>query len=238
MSDPTRTAAPGRSGRDSLTRLYATLRRDHGTLGWWPGKTRFEVIVGAILTQNTTWRNVERAILRLRENGWLRPAAMARASEEQLAEAIRPSGYYRQKARKLRALLDYLQTRAGGRLDRLARATTEALRAELLEIWGIGPETADSILLYAFGRPVFVVDAYTHRVLERHALHPGGGYEDVRRFLEANLPSDAELYNDFHAQLVWVGHRYCGTKPRCVGCPLEALLPAGGPRAARKGSVV
>lgn len=209
-------------------RIYDTLRRDHGELAWWPGRTRFEVIVGAILTQNTAWRNVEQAIARLRARGWLRPEAMIEAGEAELAEAIRPSGYYRQKARKLRSFLAYLQERGGGRLQRLARIPTEELRADLLAIWGVGPETADSILLYAFDRPVFVVDAYTIRVLERHGLHRGGGYESVRAYLEGSLRGDAKLYNDFHAQFVWAGHRFCGPSPRCGGCPLESLLPAGG----------
>lgn len=208
-------------------RIYDILRRDHGELGWWPGTTRFEVIVGAILTQNTAWRNVEQAISRLRARGWLYPAAMALVTEADLAEAIRPSGYFRQKARKLHAFLAYLEAKAGGRLQRLACLPTEELRADLLAIWGIGPETADSILLYAFDRPVFVVDAYTNRVLERHGLHPGGGYEAVRAHLEKNVPRETSLYNDFHAQFVWVGHRYCRPTPSCEGCPLKPLLPAG-----------
>lgn len=186
------------------------------------------MIVGAILTQNTSWRNVETSIEALRGRGWLSPRPLAMIPEGRLAPVIRSSGYFRQKARKLRAFLDHLNERHGGRLDRMARVPTPALREELLSIWGVGPETADSILLYAFGRPVFVVDAYTHRVLRRHALHPGGGYEAVRSFLEAELGSRPELYNDFHAQLVWVGHRYCGPAPRCEKCPLKPLLPRGG----------
>lgn len=185
------------------------------------------MIVGAILTQNTTWRNVEKAIEALRGRGWLSPRPLAEVAEGRLALVIRSSGYFRQKARKLRAFLDHLETNHGGRLDRMARVSTPALRDELLSIWGIGPETADSILLYAFRRPVFVVDAYTHRVLRRHGLHPGGGYESVRAFLEGELAERPDLYNDFHAQFVWVGHRYCGPTPRCEECPLKPLLPEG-----------
>jgi len=231
-----------RSGatRRRLLLLYRTLWRDHGKLDWWPGRTRFEIIVGAILTQNTAWRNVEKAIIALRDHTWLRVDAMRTLPEPKLAEAIRASGYFRQKARKLKAFVRYLDERHGGRLAQMARAPTDSLRAELLGIWGIGPETADSILLYAFDRPVFVVDAYTHRILHRHALHPGGGYEALRFFLEENLPRRTGLYNDFHAQLVWVGHRFCRTNPRCDRCPLAGLLPKGGalpdsPARARRG---
>jgi endonuclease III related protein len=210
-----------------LLRIYETLRDDHGGLGWWPGRTRFEVIVGAILTQNTSWRNVERAIEALRGRGWLSPRPLAKVPEGRLAPVIRSSGYFRQKARKLRVFLEHLDARHGGRLERMARVPTPALREELLSIWGIGPETADSILLYAFERPVFVVDAYTQRVLRRHGLHPGGGYESVRTFLERNLADRPDLYNDFHAQFVWVGHRHCRPTPRCEECPLRPLLPRG-----------
>jgi len=216
--------------RRRLLLLYKTLRDDHGELHWWPGRTRFEIIAGAILTQNTGWRNVEKAITALRDHTWLRVDVMRTLPELKLAEAIRASGYFRQKARKLKAFLRYLDARHGGRLARMAHAHTDSLRADLLGIWEIGPETADSILLYAFNRPVFVVDAYTHRILHRHALHPGGGYEEVRCFLEENLPRRIGLYNDFHAQLVWVGHRFCRADPRCDSCPLACLLPKGGAR--------
>ncbi len=186
------------------------------------------MIVGAILTQNTSWRSVEKAIKALRGRGWLSPRPLAEIPEGRLAPVIRSSGYFRQKARKLRAFLDHLDARHGGRLERMVRVPTSALREELLSIWGIGPETADSILLYAFGRSVFVVDTYTQRVLRRHGLHPGGGYESVRAFLEGHLADRPDLYNDFHAQFVWVGHRYCGPTARCEECPLRRLLPRGG----------
>lgn len=161
------------------------------------------------------------------------PRPLGAIPEGRLASTIRSSGYFRQKARKLRAFLAYLSDRHGCNLDRMARVPTPALREDLLSIWGIGPETADSILLYAFRRPVFVVDAYTNRVLRRHALHPGGGYETVRAFLERNLRDRPELFNDFHAQIVWVGHRYCRKSPRCEECPLRSLLPRSRTRVAR-----
>ncbi len=218
-----------RDPAEALLALYARLLADHGHLGWWPGRTRFEIVVGAILTQNTSWRNVESALDELRARGWLCPGEMMAVPEADLARAIRPSGYFRQKARKLRALLAWLYTRHRGSFARAARVPTDTLRAQLLSIWGIGPESADSILLYAFGRRVFVVDAYAHRLLVRHGLHPGGGYEEVRAFLESNLPRRVELYNDFHAQIVWVGHRFCRARPACDACPLASLLPKGGP---------
>jgi endonuclease-3 related protein len=214
-------------------RIYDAVVADHGKLGWWPGRSRFEVIVGAILTQNTAWRNVERAISALRVRGWLRPEVMIGLPPSKIAEAIRPSGYFRQKAKKLKLFLRHLQERHAGKLSRMARVATPDLRRELLGIWGIGPETADSILLYAFKRPVFVVDTYTHRLLHRHGLHPGGGYEQVRAFLERHLPARTELYNDFHAQIVWTGHRFCGTRPNCEGCPVGPLLPGGEPTPGR-----
>jgi endonuclease III related protein len=212
--------------------MYDALFLDHGSREWWPGRTRFEIIVGAILTQNTAWGNVEKAIHELRTRKWLSIAAMRGAPEDALAEAVRPSGYFRQKARKLKVFVAWVDARFQGSLARIRREPTASLRAELLGLWGIGPETADSILLYAFGRPVFVVDAYTHRVLRRHGLHPGGGYEAVRGMIESRIPADIDLYNDFHAQIVWTGQRFCRPRaPRCAECPLRRFLPAGGPLA-------
>jgi len=210
-----------------LLEMYDALVRDHGTLDWWPGRTKLEIVVGAILTQNTAWSNVEKSIAVLKERGWLRIRTLERVPEDRLARAIRSSGYFRQKARKLRAFLRYFRERHGGSFRRMARMGTDSLREELLGIWGIGPETADSILLYALGRPVFVVDAYTHRVLRRHGAHPGGGYEDLRGIIEREIRGTAALYNDLHAQIVWVGHRYCKTRPRCAACPLLPFLPGG-----------
>lgn len=213
----------------TLRAMYDALFLDHGSREWWPGRTRIEIIVGAILTQNTSWMNVEKAIRALRERRLLSIRALREVPETKLATTIRASGYYRQKARKLKTFVRWLDQRYGGSLARAARARTEDLRSELLGIWGIGNETADSILLYAFGRPIFVVDAYTHRVLRRHGLHPGGGYESVREMMEDHLPRDVELFNDYHAQLVWTGHHFCRTRPRCEDCPIRRYLPEGGP---------
>ncbi len=220
--------AAGSASRSELLAIYETLFSDHGSREWWPGDTPLEIIVGAILTQNTAWANVEKAIAALKTRRWLSIRALREVPQAKLAEAIRPSGYFRQKARKLKAFVAWLDERHGGSLAKARRAGTEILRAELLDIWGIGRETADSILLYAFDRPVFVVDAYTHRILRRHALHPGGGYENVRGTMERLLPRDLDLYNDYHAQLVWAGHHFCRPRPRCESCPLRRYLPATG----------
>lgn len=199
-----------------------------GPRKWWPGRTRLEIILGAILTQHTAWVNAARAIASLRQSGLLRWDSLREADVERLEECIRPSGAFRQKTRKVRALVRTVEERFGGSLRRMGRAPTDELRAALLATWGIGPETADSILLYAFGRPVFVVDAYTLRVLVRHRLlPPAAGYESARAFLEEHLPSETTLFNEFHAQFVWVGQRHCGTRARCDCCPLQSFLPSG-----------
>jgi endonuclease-3 related protein len=215
-----------RRGRDDeIRRAYRILRARNGHLRWWPGRTRLEVIAGAILTQNTSWTNAERAIRGLRAARLLTLPALRRAGRPRLERAIRPSGYFRQKARKLEAFLALLDREHGGSLARMARARTEVLRAQLLATWGIGPETADSILLYAFARPAFVVDAYTHRVARRHGWAPMRfDYARLQRVFTAALPRSVDRYNDYHAQLVWVGKHHCGPRARCAECPLRALL--------------
>lgn len=205
---------------------YEILRAHNGHLGWWPGRTRTEVIVGAILTQNTAWGNVERAIANLRAERLLSMRGLRVVEESRLAAAIRPSGYFRQKARKVKAFVALLDRAFGGRLARMAQEPTERLREALLATWGIGPETADSILLYAFDRPVFVVDAYTLRIAARHGWVPQRTrYTQLQAFFSDRLAPDAELYNDYHAQMVWVGKHHCRTRPRCETCPLSCLLP-------------
>jgi endonuclease-3 related protein len=195
---------------------------------WWPGRTAFEVIVGAILTQNTAWVNVERAIRNLRQAGTLTPRAIEKAPMARLARLIRPSGYFRQKAKKLKAFVQFLRERHGGSLARMFRQPTAQLRQELLAVHGIGPETADSILLYAGRHPVFVVDAYTHRILGRHQITDGKpDYEAVRSLFERSLPRDSALYNEFHALIVNVGKKWCRKRePLCQECPLLPHLPA------------
>ncbi len=183
--------------------------------------------MGAILTQNTSWTNVEPAIRNLRRVKLLTPRAMEAVSLARLAQLIRSSGYFRQKAEKLKCFVRFLRSAYGGSLTRMFRTPTAALREALLSVHGIGPETADSILLYAGAHPVFVVDAYTRRLLERHELaSPAQGYEEIRRLFEGSLAGVAPLYNEFHALIVRTGKEYCRTRnPRCSECPLRSFLP-------------
>jgi endonuclease-3 related protein len=210
-----------------LRSYYGTMFLKLGPRHWWPAKSAFEVIVGAILTQNTSWSNVERAIANLRRERLLAPRALERIRPARLANVIRSSGYFRQKARKLKSFARFLRAEYGGSLDRMFRTPTPLLREKLLAVHGIGPETADSILLYAGRHSVFVVDAYTRRVLERHELiRAHATYEEIRQLFEKNLAPDHQLYNEYHALLVAVGKEWCRTKnPRCSECPLEPFLP-------------
>jgi endonuclease-3 related protein len=206
---------------------YHALFREHGPQSWWPARTRFEVIVSAILVQNTSWTNVERAIVALRRERLLTPAAMERVPQEKLEQLIRSSGYFRQKAKKLKEFVGFLRNRYDGSLDKMFHAPTAVLREQLLEVHGIGPETADSILLYAGTHPVFVVDAYTRRVLERHQLvHAKATYEEIRQLFEQSLPNSASLFNEYHALIVHTGKHFCKTRdPQCAACPLRSFLP-------------
>jgi endonuclease III related protein len=211
-----------------LRAYYDALFAAHGPQHWWPGRTAFEVIVGAILTQNTSWSNVELAIRNLKREELLTPRAIERVSLAQLARLVRSSGYFRQKAKKLKCFVHFLRSEYGGSLTRMFRTPTDLLREKLLSVYGIGPETADSILLYAGKHPVFVVDAYTRRMLERHQLAtPSRTYEEIRQLFERNLPGDVALYNEFHALIVRTGKEHCRTRnPRCNECPLHSFLLA------------
>lgn len=188
---------------------------------------RFEVIVGAILTQSTSWSNVELAIAALRREKLLTPIALERIPLPRLSRLIRPSGYFRQKARKLKAFVHFLREQYQGSLDKLLATPTSELRAQLLAVYGIGPETADSILLYAGNHPVFVVDAYTRRILERHQLANGKhSYEEIQRLFQQNLPASAPLFNEYHALIVHTGKHLCRKhQPDCQQCPLQPFLP-------------
>ena len=211
-----------------LMRYYEAMSRALGPMRWWPARTPFEVIVGAILTQSTAWGNVERAIANVRLARLLTPSAMLRVSAAQLAALVRPSGYFRQKSKKLKAFVRFLHKEYGGSLKRMFRTPTLELRKKLLAVHGIGPETADSILLYAGNHLVFVVDAYTHRIFGRHGITNGkADYEKVRAFIEASIPPQPELFNEFHALIVNTGKNWCRkSAPRCEECPLRSLLPA------------
>lgn len=182
-------------------------------------------MVGAILTQNAAWPNVERAITNLKRARKLNARAMLALSNGELQRLIRPSGFFRVKARRLRSFVDYFVTRYQGSIARMRRIPLDRLRPELLAVHGVGPETADSILLYALDKSVFVVDAYTRRIFERHGLTTcRTAYEDVRALFEDNLPRRVNLYNEYHALLVRLAKTHCRPKPRCDGCPLEPLL--------------
>ena len=210
---------------------YRALLHAYGPQGWWPGRSRFEVIAGAILTQNTAWPNVERGLRNLRNARLLHPARMHRAGPRVTAPLLRPTGYFNQKAKRLHAFLDFLFEEHGGSLGRLFALPLSDLRERLLRLNGIGPETADSIILYAGRLPVFVIDAYTRRILKRHGhLHPLEGYEDLRARFEAALPPEVPLFNEYHALIVRVAKERCRSRiPDCRGCPLERFLPPSGP---------
>jgi len=228
---PGRAPGPPRDrSKGRLLRLYEALLGHFGRQHWWPGRTPYEVAVGAVLTQHTAWPNAARAIEALRARGLLTPARVAALDASDLAGVIRPAGTPRVKARRIQALTGWLVESMGGSFSRLRTAPLAPLRRRLLEISGLGPETADAILLYAAGRPVFVADAYTRRVLARHRLiGRAAGYEEARAWLEAHLPSDPALFNEFHALLVAVGKSNCRTAPRCDDCPLRADLRGRGP---------
>lgn len=205
--------------------IYRKLFSRFGPQRWWPGETPFEVAAGAILTQNTAWANAHRAVLELKRNGLLEPSHLARVPQRMLAKLIRSSGYFNQKAKRLRAFAEFVNRRYGGSMARMRRAPTEKLREELLAISGIGPETADSILLYALAKPVFVVDAYTRRILARHSLAGWDTpYEHLQELFEKALPRDHRLFNEYHALVVATGKGFCKrSQPRCLECPLRRV---------------
>jgi len=209
---------------ERLTEIYQLLFDRFGPQHWWPGETQFEIITGAILTQNTNWANVEKAITNLKSAHLLTPEKLYHLDTTQLAELIRSAGYYNIKAKRLKNFLTWLFQNYDGQLTNLEILDTDRLRAELLAVKGIGPETADSILLYAFGRLIFVVDAYTARVAVRHGLiEPDADYEQLRELFQSNLPQDVQLFNEYHALLVRLGKEFCRPTARCPGCPLEKL---------------
>jgi endonuclease-3 related protein len=202
--------------------LFQKMLEAFGPQGWWPGETPFEVAVGAILTQNTNWNNVALAIGVLKDHDLLEPQALHDLPEAELARLIRPAGYYNIKARRIKNFLDFLANHFENSLDRMAAAELSALRPALLSIKGVGPETADSILLYALSKPTFVVDAYTFRILSRHGLIPEAcAYEELRQWFMEHLPAEVDLYQEYHALLVRLGKEWCRPQPRCANCPVE-----------------
>ena|SRR5579859_5340764 len=242
--------------RPAILDYYRALLAHFGPQNWWPAQSRFEVIVGAYLTQNTNWSNVEKAMANLRRARALGLNAMRDLPLKKLETLVRPSGYFRQKARNLKTFIHFLDKRYSGSLDRMFSQPTAKLRAELLELNGVGPETADSIMLYAGNHPVFVVDAYTRRIFQRHGIVTAKtGYEEIRKLIEetvsgaepgslllqehgadprhpvsrmsrASRTELAQHYNELHALIVKIGNQLCRATPDCEGCPLKKFLPA------------
>lgn len=212
--------------RTLLLNMYESMYSALGPSYWWPGESRFEVIVGAILTQNTSWSNVERAINNLKLADLLSAERLFSLPDDRLSELIRPSGYFRLKTKRLKNVISFLRHECGFDIDDLARQDTDVLRQKLLAVKGVGPETADSILLYALDKPSFVVDAYTHRMFQRHGLIPEDAhYEELRAFFMDSLPEDLTLYNEYHALIVRTAKEWCGKKtPRCEQCPLQPFM--------------
>ncbi len=211
--------------KETLGRIYSLLYNTFGEMQWWPGESQFEIIVGTILTQNTSWINVEKAIKNLKRENLLIPEKMKEIPEERLAKIIRQSGFYNQKAKKLKEFANFLFLKYSGSLKKLFEKGLFSLRKELLEINGIGKETADSILLYAGNKPIFVVDAYTKRILVRHKLiNERADYDAIQRLFMENLSRDVKLFNNYHALLVKLGKKFCKkAKPLCEGCPLVII---------------
>ena len=217
-------------GSGILLAIYRRLLAAYGPQGWWPGDSHFEMIAGAILTQAAAWRNVERALTNLRAAGIDDWPSVYHTNTDRLAEIVRPSGYYNVKARKLQAFAAHVCDKYGGNLDALLAVDTETLRRELLGIYGIGPETADDILVYAAGRPSFVIDAYTIRIMRRIGLTPAGrdDYDGWQAMFHAGVPHDALVHNEYHALLDW-HHKAACTKnaPQCAGCCLRDICATG-----------
>lgn len=235
----TNPAAPAQRKRSEVGRpvfhargfrqVYDALYAAHGPQHWWPGDTAFEIMVGAVLTQNTAWVNVERAIANLKQAGALTPEAIAAAHPKRLAKWLKPSGYFNVKAKRLRAFCRWLLAQGG--VAALAPLPTDELRARLLAVHGVGPETADDILLYAFARPVFVIDAYTRRIFQRlGAIDGDEGYDTLRLAFERALGPDTDLFNEYHGLIVRQGKDVCRTRPLCAQCAIARLCRAAATR--------
>lgn len=210
--------------KNIFVQIYNTLYKSFGPQHWWPGDTPFEIAVGAILTQNTNWSNVERAISNLKKEKVLNAKTLLNMEDAKLAALIRPAGYFNIKTKRLKHFLEFLDKHYNSVIQNMNDKDLHSLRHELLEINGIGPETADSILLYALGKPVFVIDAYTKRVFTRHkVISENATYHQLQELFHKNLPIDASLFNEYHALLVMAGKHYCKPKPRCQGCPLKGI---------------
>lgn len=211
--------------RALLMAIFDTLLQAFGPQHWWPAETPFEVIIGAILAQNTAWTNVEKAITAMRDQGLLELAPLLQIPDAELAALIRASGYYNQKARRLKHFCEYVESHWGGDLHGFLGQNLDDLRSQLLGLRGIGPETADSIVLYAAEKPSFVVDTYTYRIFSHHGWVPEElSYQELRAFFMDSLAPDVGLFKEYHALLVRCGHLYCRRRPWCTGCPLDGDL--------------
>ncbi len=220
MKKPSKTA-------NRLMTIYQRLNDYFGNLNWWPGETPFEIAVGAILTQNTNWTNVEKAIANLKSANLLSCKRLLKENDDAVGELLRPSGYYNLKTKRLKAFLGFLESEYGGNMERMFEEGLQTLREKLLNVKGIGEETADSILLYGGGKPVFVVDAYTRRILGRHGIIDDDySYGDIQELFMTHLRQDVSLYNQYHALLVNTGKEFCRREPRCEGCPLNEEDPS------------
>lgn len=212
-----------------LLAIYERLHRAFGPCHWWPADTPFEVCVGAILTQNTNWVNVERAIANLKRHGVLSPEILRDIAPGRLAELIRPAGYFNVKSRRVKSFVEWLWMRFDGDLDRMSAVPLPLLREDLLKVHGIGRETCDSILLYAANQPTFVVDAYTSRLFSRLGIiSSAAGYEEIRAYFMTHLETDADLFNEYHALVVRQCKENCRKRPVCCGCVLRDLCESGG----------
>jgi len=208
--------------QSTLQHIYDLMEAHYGPTHWWPGDSPFEIAVGAVLTQNTAWTNVEKAIINLKRENLLSPEAILDSPLETLHLALTPSGYFRIKAQRLRSFCEHVMSRYDGSMERMAQQPLDTLRPELLSVHGIGPETADDILLYACEKPVFVIDAYTRRIFGRHTLiEPLIPYESLRRWFESHVPRDLHTYKEYHALIVYIGKDYCRRTPKCDQCPLS-----------------
>jgi len=209
---------------NKLLEIYRRLYHAFGPQRWWPGETPFEIAVGAILTQNTNWGNVEKAIENLKRDEALNVESINNMKTEKLASLIKPAGYFNVKAKRLKAFISFLMNEYHGSLKSMKKEEMRTLRVRLLQVHGVGHETADSILLYALEKPVFVIDTYTKRILSRHILMKyDKSYEEFQNIFHSSLKKDVKFFNEYHALFVRLGKTYCRKKPICKGCPLEGI---------------
>ena len=204
-----------------IYKIYENLFEFYGPQNWWPADDAFECVVGAILTQNTSWKNVEMSINNIKSEMSLSINNIYEITVEELSRLIKPSGYYNQKALRLKGFVEFIYNKYNGKIENMLPVNKNELRLQLLSVKGIGPETADSILLYALNKPVFVTDKYTYRIFYRHGIIPGNStYEQAQKIFLNNLPEDSSLFNEYHALIVKVGKNHCGKKADCSDCPL------------------